>query len=54
MNTPKWIPKHSNEVLRLFEDSRCLIRDFRVLGKKYSTDVNLSLPDYFVRIFSIK
>lgn len=50
MNTPKWIPKHSDEVLKLFEDTRCLIRDLRVLGKKFSTDINPVLPDYYVNI----
>lgn len=50
MNTPKWIPKHSEEILKLFEESRFLERNLRVLGNKYSTDINLNLPDYYVSV----
>lgn len=50
MNTPKWIPKQNNEVFKLFEQTRHLERDLRVLGKKFATDVNLDLPDYYVSI----
>lgn len=48
MNTPKWIPKHSADILELFTEARQLERDLRVLGKKFATNLNLSLPDYYV------
>lgn len=54
MNTPKWIPKHSEETLRLFDESRQLERDLRVLGKRFATNVNLNLPDYYVSLNSTK
>lgn len=52
MNTPKWIPKLNDEVVRLFEQARNLERDFRVLGKMFTTDINVDLPDYYVSNFS--
>lgn len=52
MNTPKWIPRHSADVLELFSDARQLERDLRVLGKKFATNVNLGLPDYYVSVRS--
>lgn len=54
MNTPKWIPKHSADVLELFSDARQLERDLRVLGKKFATNVNLSLPDYYVSVRNLQ
>lgn len=48
MNTPKWIPKHSEETLRLFDEARQMERDLRVLGKRFATNVNFNLPDYYV------
>lgn len=48
MNTPKWIPKLNDEIVQLFEQTRNLERDFRVLGKKFTTDINVDLPDYYV------
>lgn len=53
MNTPKWIPKHSNDVVKLFEQSKQLERDFRMLGKKFATDINFDLPDYYVSKFML-
>lgn len=51
MNTPKWIPKHSNDILQLLEDTRYLERDLRILGKKFSSNINLNLPDYYVSTY---
>lgn len=48
MNTPKWIPKLNDEIVKLFEQTRNLERDFRVLGKRFTTDINVDLPDYYV------
>lgn len=48
MNTPKWIPKLNDEVVKLFEQTRNLEHEFRVLGKKFTTDINMDLPDYYV------
>lgn len=48
MNTPKWIPKINDEIVKFFEQTRNLERDFRVLGKKFTTDINVDLPDYYV------
>lgn len=48
MNTPKWIPKHSADILEVFSDARQLECDLRVLGKKFATNVNINLPDYYV------
>lgn len=48
MNTSKWLPKQHHEVVKLFEQTRALEREFRVLGKKFATDINLDLPDYYV------
>ncbi|KAG4065560.1 hypothetical protein HA402_013330 [Bradysia odoriphaga] len=47
MSTPKWIPKLNDEVVKLFEQTRNLERDFRVLGKKFTTDINMDLPDFY-------
>lgn len=48
MNTPKWIPKHSADMLQLFSDAPQLERELRMLGKKFATNVNLNMPDYYV------
>lgn len=50
MNTTKWLPKQHHEVVKLFDQTRALEREFRVLGKKFATDINLDLPDYYVSI----
>ncbi|XP_059621135.1 uncharacterized protein LOC132264825 [Phlebotomus argentipes] len=47
MNTPKWIPKHNQDTVKLFENTRQLERDFKVLSKKFATDINVDLPDYY-------
>ncbi|XP_055677642.1 uncharacterized protein LOC129786566 isoform X2 [Lutzomyia longipalpis] len=47
MNTPKWIPKHNQDTMKLFESTRQLERDLKVLAKKFATDINLDLPDYY-------
>lgn len=52
MNTPKWIPKPNNDITKLFDQTRQIERDFRILGKKYATDINLNFPDYYVSSFS--
>lgn len=48
MSTPKWIPKHNNDIVKMFEQTRQLERDFRIFGKKFATDINFDLPDYYV------
>jgi hypothetical protein len=48
MNTSKWLPKQHIEVIKLFDQTRQLEREFRILGKKFATDINLDLPDYYV------
>lgn len=48
MNTSKWLPKQHQEVIKLFEQSRQLERELRILGKKFATDINIDLPDYYV------
>ena len=48
MNTSKWLPKQHIEVVKLFEQTRALEREFKILGKKFATDINLDLPDYYV------
>lgn len=48
MNISKWLPKQHYEVIKLFDQTRALEREFRVLGKKFATDINLDLPDYYV------
>lgn len=53
MNTPKWIPKLNNEIVKLFDQTRNLERDFRVLGKKFTTDINMDLPDFYVSSFGM-
>ncbi|XP_055644954.1 uncharacterized protein LOC129780574 isoform X2 [Toxorhynchites rutilus septentrionalis] len=47
MNISKWLPKQHHEVVKLFDQTRALEREFRVLGKKFATDINLDLPDYY-------
>uniref|UniRef100_A0AAG5CXJ9 Uncharacterized protein n=1 Tax=Anopheles atroparvus TaxID=41427 RepID=A0AAG5CXJ9_ANOAO len=47
MNTSKWLPKQHQEVIKLFEQSRQLERELRILGKKFATDINIDLPDYY-------
>ncbi|XP_035900175.1 uncharacterized protein LOC118506736 [Anopheles stephensi] len=47
MNTSKWLPKQHQEVIKLFEQSRLLERELRILGKKFATDINIDLPDYY-------
>ncbi|XP_058825246.1 uncharacterized protein LOC131685499 [Topomyia yanbarensis] len=47
MNTSKWLPRQHHEVVKLFDQTRTLEREFRVLGKKFATDINLDLPDYY-------
>ncbi|KAL9697043.1 hypothetical protein quinque_000484 [Culex quinquefasciatus] len=47
MNISKWLPKQHYEVIKLFDQTRALEREFRVLGKKFATDINLDLPDYY-------
>lgn len=51
MNISKWLPKQNNDIIKIFEQNRQLERSFRVLGKKFATDINLDLPDYYVCIF---
>ncbi|XP_055548511.1 uncharacterized protein LOC129732056 [Wyeomyia smithii] len=47
MNTSKWLPKQHHEVVKLFDQTRTVEREFRILGKKFATDINLDLPDYY-------
>ncbi|XP_053696391.1 uncharacterized protein LOC128743756 [Sabethes cyaneus] len=47
MNTSKWLPRQHHEVVKLFDQTRTVEREFRILGKRFATDINLDLPDYY-------
>uniref|UniRef100_A0A336MAF7 CSON014299 protein n=1 Tax=Culicoides sonorensis TaxID=179676 RepID=A0A336MAF7_CULSO len=47
VNLTKWLPKQHNDRLRLFQESRGLVRNLRALGKKFATEINVDLPDYY-------
>lgn len=48
MNTPKWLQKNSQESQHLFYQVRATERKFQLLGRRYSTEINLSVPDFYV------
>lgn len=48
VNLTKWLPKQHNDRLKLFQESRALVRNLRALGKKFATEINVDLPDYYV------
>jgi hypothetical protein len=43
--------KQDNEITKLFDSSRHTERELRIYGKKFVTDINLDLPDYYVSIY---
>lgn len=51
VNLTKWLPKQHNDRLKLFQESRALVRNLRALGKKFATEINVDLPDYYVSFF---
>lgn len=51
VNLTKWLPKQHNDRLKLFQESRALVRNLRALGKKFATEINVDLPDYYVSCF---
>lgn len=48
MNTPKWLQKNSLEANHLFNQVRQIELEFQQLGRRFSTEVNLSVPDIYV------
>lgn len=50
VNLTKWLPKQHNDRLKLFQESRALVRNLRALGKKFATEINVDLPDYYVSL----
>jgi hypothetical protein len=54
MNTPKWMVKQDNEIIKMFDQTRHIERELRVFGKKFVTDINLDLPDYYVSTYTIR
>lgn len=54
VNLTKWLPKQHNDRLKLFQESRALVRNLRALGKKFATEINVDLPDYYVSTNLVK
>jgi hypothetical protein len=52
MNTPKYMIKQDTEISKLFDSSRHTERELRIYGKKFVTDINLDLPDYYVSTYA--
>lgn len=50
MNTPKWLQKNSVEATNLFNQVRKIELEFQQLGRRFSTEINLSAPDIYVNI----
>ncbi|XP_055382407.1 uncharacterized protein LOC129612681 [Condylostylus longicornis] len=45
--TPKWAPKHSNDIIKLFGKTKEIEFELKFLAKKFSTDINLDLLDFY-------
>jgi hypothetical protein len=49
MNISKWLPRTNNDLNKIFNESRKVITELRILGKKFATNINpTDLPDYYV------
>lgn len=48
MNTPKWLQKNSIESQNLFNQVRIIEQRFQLLGRRFSTEINLTVPDFYV------
>lgn len=48
MNTPKWLQKNSVEAQNLFNQVRKIEQEFQLLGRRFTTEINLSVPDFYV------
>lgn len=47
-NISKWIPRQNNDLNKIFNETRKIERELKVLGKKFATNINFNLPDYYV------
>lgn len=48
MNTPKWLQKNSIEAQNLFNQVRKIEQEFQLLGRRFTSEINLSVPDFYV------
>lgn len=48
MNTPKWIPKHNVDTVKLFDQTRQLEREIRFLCRRFTQDIRMDVPDFYV------
>lgn len=49
-NISKWFPKTVKNNDKVFERTKHIERELRILGKKFATNINFNLLDYYVSV----
>lgn len=53
MNQPKWLPRDLQDSFYLFNEFERMVTRFKFLGKQFTIQLSLSIPDIEVSLLNI-